>query len=105
VPICVAALSGLTFIAYEHPKEYQKLYPILVGIIFTFMVATAAYNIGAERASSAIYGSIEGETASKASGAISDIEIPWWIASWLPLGIYSYLFFLWTFQFWLLKDK
>ena len=24
--LCVAALGGLTIIAYRHPKKYQKLY-------------------------------------------------------------------------------
>jgi len=35
--LCVAALGGLTIIAYRHPKKYQKLYLVLTIIIFVSM--------------------------------------------------------------------
>jgi len=52
--LCVAALGGLTIIAYRHPKKYQKLYLVLTIIIFVSMWTMVAFNIGIHWAQLAI---------------------------------------------------
>jgi len=44
--LCVAALGGLTITIYRHPKEYRKLYLVLIIIILVCMWTMVAFNIG-----------------------------------------------------------
>jgi len=99
--LCVAALGGLTIIAYRHPKKYQKLYLVLIIIILMAMWTMAAFNAGNYWAQSAIWGSgvFEYDTASKATYAISDFKIPDWIMGVLPVALIAYIVFLSTFQY------
>jgi hypothetical protein len=105
--ICVTALVGLTIIAYRHPKEYQKLYLVLIIIILVAMWTMVAFNIGIHWAQSSIWDSnvFEYENASKATYAISNVEIPDWIMGVLPVTLIAYIVFLSTFQYLLPDDK
>lgn len=105
--LCVAALGGLTISAYRHPKEYQKLYLILIIIVLASMWTMVAFNVGIHWAQSAIWGSgiFEYDNASKATYAISDVEIPDWIMGVLPAALVAYIVFLSTFQYSLTNDK
>lgn len=105
--LCVAALGGLTIIAYRHPKKYQKLYLVLIIIILLSMWTMAAFNAGNYWAQSAIWGSgvFEYDNASKATDAISNVGIPDWIMGVLPAVLIAYIVFLSTFQFLLTNDK
>ena len=105
--LCVAALGGLTIAIYRHPKEYQKLYPVLIIIILVSMWTMVAFNIGVHWAESAIWGSgiFEYDNASKATDAISNVEIPDWIMGVLPVALIAYIVFLSTFQYLLTNDK
>ena len=104
--LCVAALGGLTFAIYRHPKEYQKLCLVLI-IILVFMWTMVAINIGIHSAESAIWGSgvFEYDNATKATDAISNVEIPDWIMGVLPVALISYIVFLSTFQYLLANDE
>jgi hypothetical protein len=99
--LCVAALGGLTIIAYRHPKKYQKLYLVLTIIIFVSMWTMVAFNAGIHFAQSAIWESnvFEYVNASKATYAISNSEIPDWIMGVLPVALIDYIVFLSTFQY------
>jgi hypothetical protein len=103
----VAALGGLTITTYRHPKEYQKLYLVLIIIILVSMWTMVAINIGIHSAESAIWGSgvFEYDNASKATDAISNVEIPDWIMGVLPVALIAYIVFLSTFQYLLTNDE
>ena len=105
--LCVAALGGLTITTYRHPKEYQKLYLVLIIIILVSMWTMVAFNIGIHSAESVIWGSgvFEYDNASKATDAISNVEIPDWIMGVLPVALIAYIVFLSTFQYLLTNDK
>jgi|SRR5437763_1209437 hypothetical protein len=105
--LCVAALGGLTIATYRHPKEYQKLYLVLIIIIFMAMWTMAAFNAGNYWAQSAIWGSgfFEYDNASKATDAISNVGIPDWIMGVLPVALIAYVVFLATFQYLLPNEK
>jgi hypothetical protein len=105
--LCVAALGGLTITAYRHPKKYQKLYLVLIIIILVVMWTMVAFNIGIHWAQSSIWDSnvFEYENASKATYAISNVEIPDWIMAVLPVALIAYIVFLSTFQYLLTNDE
>jgi hypothetical protein len=105
--LCVAALGGLTITTYRHPKEYQKLYLVLIIIILLSMWTMAAFNAGNYWAQTAIWGSgvFEYDNASKATDAINNVEIPDWIMGVLPVALIAYIVFLSTFQYLLANDE
>ena len=105
--LCVAALGGLTIATYRHPKEYQKLYFILIIIILVSMWTMLAFNAGNYWAQTAIWGSgvFEYDNASKATDAISNVQIPDWIMGVLPVALISYIVFLSTFRYLLVNDE
>ena len=102
----VAALGGLTFTTYRHPKEYQKLYVVLIIIILASMWTMVAFNAGNYWAQTAIWGSgvFEYDNASKATDAISNVGIPDWVGV-LPVALIAYIVFLSTFQYLLANDE
>jgi hypothetical protein len=105
--LCVAALSGLTIITYQHPKKYQKLYLVLIIIILVSMWTMVAFNAGNYWAQTAIWGSgvFEYDNASKATDAISNVGIPDWFMGVLPVALIAYIVFLSSFQYLLTNDK
>jgi hypothetical protein len=105
--LCVAALGALAIATYRHPNEYQKIYFVLIIIILMSMWTMVVFNIGVHWAESAIWGSgvFEYDNASKATGAISNVEIPDWIMGVLPVALIAYIVFLSTFQYLLTNDK
>jgi hypothetical protein len=105
--LCVAALGALTIATYRHPKEYQKLYPVLIIVILVSMWTMVAFNIGVHWAESAIWGSgvFEYDNASKATDTISNVEIPDWVMGVLPVALIAYIVFLSTFQYLLTSDR
>ena len=105
--LCVAALGGLTITTYRHPKEYQKLYLVLIIIILVSMWTMVAFDIGIHSAESVIWGSgvFEYDNASKATDAISNVEIPDWIMGVLPTALIAYIVFLSTFQYLLTNEN
>jgi len=104
--LCVAALGGLTIATYRHPKEYQKLSLVLIIMLLVSMWTMVAFNIGIHWAQRAIWNSnvFEYESASKATYAISNVEIPDWIMGVLPVALIAYIVFLSTFQYLLTND-
>ena len=105
--LCVAALGGLTITTYRHPKKYQKLFLVLIIIILVSWWTMVAFNIGNYWAQTAIWGSgvFEYDNASKATDAISNVEIPDWVMGVLPAALIAYIVFLSTFQHLLTNDK
>ena len=45
--LAVAALSGLSFVAYRHPNGYMEMYPRLTMVPFVGIVGVALFLIGA----------------------------------------------------------
>ena len=105
--LCVAALGGLTIIAYRHPKEYQKLYLALIIILIMSLWTMVAFNIGVHWSQSVIWDSniFEYNNATKATDAISKAEIPEWIMGVLPVALIAYIVFLSTFKYLLTDDE
>ena len=52
--VIVLALSGVTYIAYSHPKQYKTLFfPPLFGLAMILIFMTGAWNLGVSKAKSA----------------------------------------------------
>lgn len=45
VPVVLAILGGETVVAYNHPKEFQKLFNVVCATLLTIVVAMAIWDI------------------------------------------------------------
>ena len=46
ISLITLGISSLTFVAYKHPKGYERLYKPLCIITFAVLALFAVYNIG-----------------------------------------------------------
>jgi hypothetical protein len=91
--LIVAAISSLTFVAYKHPKAYQKIFnPLAICFLITF-IAVNAWNLSNTLTYSALIEYIEVGKIKDAKTAMENYQIPYW-EMWMLLGSYFYLFFL-----------
>ena len=101
--IAVAAFSGLTFLAYKHPKAYWKLSIFLNAIIilgwvggFSCSLSNQWASIAAERVT---YDLCSGKTY-EIRKAIEAYAVPTWFF-WTLIAGSLYVLFLLTFPLWL----
>lgn len=84
VGLGVAAMIGLTAIAYNRPRRYADLYEALRNSLLCLFVAVLAYDVGV------LQGVRVGDELSE-----RDVTIPYWTLAALPL-LLIYLSFLRT---------
>ena len=93
--LILAALSGLTFLAYRHPEAYEKIYVPFVlayGVIF---IGTVGWNFGVLKTTYAVLDEIGYNFLDDAEKAKERLLLPEWL--WLVLiGLYLYMTFLAT---------
>jgi hypothetical protein len=105
--IAVAALSGLTFLAYKHQKAYQKLSLFLGSIIILGLGAGLSWNISNQwagtAAEQAAYNLCPGK-AYEIRKAVDAYTVPSWLflafVAWTLYGL-----FLSSFPLWLLDEQ
>ena len=94
VGLILALVSGITFIAYKHPKGYEKIHNhilLLTGLAF---VGLQAWDWGVTITAIRLDDLIMDSKGLEALGIRRDLEIPYmWI--WLACGgVYVYSFIL-----------
>ena len=102
--IILAALSGITFVAYKHPEAYSKLYWWLLALSALANVAGTAYDVGISDAIHALSMAKSMDAAQRvlAVDAIGPRSLPGWIYAVL-WGLVLYFLFLSSFPAWLTK--
>jgi hypothetical protein len=90
--LIVATVSGLTFVAYKHPRGYQKLYLPLIGVLAGYWLLHMAYSFGVMNG---FYDALGGVRAlnKELVQTPSLIPDPWWMDA-LPMIAVGYLAFL-----------
>ncbi len=91
--ISLSLLTGITFIAYKHPKGYQKLYWPLVGLLFGEIIFRTIYNAGL---SAGFYTAIDGVRVLNKEAYVKTPSLSydsiWWLM--IPLILFIYFLFL-----------
>lgn len=105
VPLVISSGSGLAFIAYRHPREFESLAKCLNAllIIFVCYLIIWDYAIGDAEIAALQSGAIAPGKIGIIREAINACNYP----SWLPIVcaiILAYLLFLSSFPVWLLPD-
>jgi hypothetical protein len=105
--IAVAALGGLTIVAYKHPKAYKKLLLFLNGITVLGFVGGFSWILSnqwaAIAAKNAAYNLCPGK-AYEIRDAVDSYAVPTWLF-WAFFGSVLYVQFLSTFPFWLSEEQ
>jgi hypothetical protein len=105
--IVVAALGGLTFIAYNHPEAYKKLSLFLNSIIILVFVAGWSWSLSNQWAGIAAYREASKSCGGKAyeiEKAVDAHAVPNWLFWSFMVGS-LYVFFLSAFPLWLLDKQ
>jgi hypothetical protein len=105
--IAVTALSGLTVLAYKHPKAYQKLVLVLNGLIILGWVGGLSWSLSNQWVRIAVdrvaYDLYSGK-ASALGKAVDEYALPSWLL-WAFIASSLYIQFLVTFPWWLLDEQ
>jgi hypothetical protein len=108
VGIALAALSGITFLAYKHPKAYGQLFVALILTLVGIEIGTLAWDSSISKAHKIALSYIVPEKLDEASKAITDEEIlssaPYVYYGIVALAAY-FVFLRYLFPFLLNEDK
>lgn len=92
--IVLAAISGLTFIAYKHPKGYFRIHIPLTTIIGSTMMCILFWNFGVMTAHSKLIKFLVTDTRAEQDAIIDSITVNvWWVVG-INFVIMMYLTFL-----------
>jgi hypothetical protein len=103
--LVVAAIGGLTFVAYRHPIAYAKL-GVWLGFINVLLgIGTTGWNISNYTLLTAIMTSgLVGDKTTEVNGIANKLVVsPWWMAAIVCFSFYH--MFLLSFPRWLLEDE
>jgi len=91
--VALAALSGLSFIAYHHPSGYRRVYLPLVCAVWGVWLAWIIYSFGYERGfSTAVLATMKLNSPQLVKTPSSGPAM-WWVF-FVPAALYGYLSFL-----------
>lgn len=94
--LMLAALSGLTFLAYNHPTSYAILYKYLTGILVLLYIGLVIWDGGVRTTHMRLLPLIESEKFDNADDVISGITPKWWVhaAFWFAFIYTAFLVYL-----------
>jgi hypothetical protein len=76
--LALALVSGITFLAYKHPKAYEKLHPVFMAGVFTTLVAAIALDIGGSMYFKAMIKFVQPDKIDEASMAAQELAVSLW---------------------------
>jgi hypothetical protein len=89
----VAALTGLTYLAYRHPNAFGKLALPLIISIFIVIVGNAVWDVALDATYNALQGFIPPEKTAAARAVTAAKHVAFWVTPGL-LVLTLYLIFL-----------
>jgi len=104
VALVVSAVGALAFIAYKHPKGFEKIIGKLWFAGFAIYVIGSVWNVALLQSAEAVKGlQLDKSTTDRIIAALPDF-IPWW---WhlIYVAVMIYLAILWSLPYWLLDAE
>jgi len=88
--LILAAVSGLTFVAYKHPSGFDKLANILHIAAVSILIGLTIWNIAIDKAHIQLMKLLQEGALDKAQLALDEISLPtgWIIATFLAFEFY-----------------
>lgn len=90
-PIVLVAITGLTWVAYNHPKGYSKIFLAITSLTFVTFAGFAIWNIALLVAGRQLSPMINHDKSAAANKAIEAISIP---NGWLVFFTVAFLIYL-----------
>lgn len=91
--LAVAAASGLTFLAYKHPRPFESVFIVLNGVFILFWAVWFGWDLGVYNSTEAVFDFVAADKIKDAVAAGRSYRIPLW-ATLSASGVYVYLSFL-----------
>jgi hypothetical protein len=101
--LAVATVGALTFVAYKHPRAYQKLLQVLVVVGLGISLSCLTWDICIVTSESTLARSGV-LPKDKVNEILDTLQLPIWVNIAI-LGAILYLMFLLTFPYWLKENE
>jgi len=89
--LLLAAVSGVTVVAFRHPNGFATLFPYLLALVSALFVGFTVWHIAIELTWTRMLVFLPQETLAEATNSISQIRPPYaWVAFWY-LGVVGFL--------------
>jgi len=93
--LLLAAVSGITFLAYKHPPAFRKLAPIISVLTVSAQILYLAYMAGAYAVSVQVHRAMKDLSMMQVVEDATNSVVPrWWLVSLVCLAILLYVSFL-----------
>jgi len=92
--LLLAAVSGVTIVAFRHLNGFSRLFPYLVAVVTAVFVGFNIWHVAIEVAWSGLLDYIQGDTLAEAGATKNALRISYkWIAFWY-IGVIAYLWMM-----------
>ncbi len=92
--LLLAAVSGVTVVAFRHPYGFARLFPYLVAVVTAIFVGFNLWHVAIEVAWVELFDYIQRDALAEASAAKNALRVSYkWIAFWY-VGVAAYLLLL-----------
>ena len=92
--LIVAAVTGLTIVAYKHPSAYRKIGKFLLWVVNIVFGVGTVWDTAVGLSYALLSRFIIPEQRAQAEAALNLINIRWWLFALIIVAINLYLFFL-----------
>lgn len=72
----VAALTGLTYLAYKHPKSYSEIYIVISAFVLALLVGLSAWNFAVSQSFRKLIPYMDTDKLDVAGTVIDGLSIP-----------------------------
>lgn len=90
----IAAVTGLSFLAYKRPELYRRAYPRFLALVFLSFAGVMMWDTSNSLAFSAVVRFIPRDKIAEATAAREALQIPAGLASLIWIAAFTYLIFL-----------
>jgi hypothetical protein len=92
--LVLAAVSGITYLAYKHPAAYGKIYWPLSALNLIIFTIIASYMLGVQHASTQLVTLVDASKLTQLQEAMNRLMYRWWVVAGAYFGATLYLTFL-----------
>ncbi len=91
--LLMACISGLTVLAFKHPKGFTRLFPYLLGVATTLFVGVTVWHVAIELTWTNLLPYVVPQKTREAMDTIDQLRFPY---VWVALSYVSVVAFLWV---------
>ncbi|HSS63297.1 MAG TPA: hypothetical protein VLS27_02620 [Gammaproteobacteria bacterium] len=90
--LLTACITGLTVLAFKHPKGFSRLFPYLMGLATGLFIAVTVWHVAIELTWTNLLPHLVPQKVREARDAVSTLRFPY---VWIAISYLSVVAFLW----------